>query len=341
MKAAFLRGPSDVRVEDVPIPKIGRGEVLVKMKACGVCGTDVEKTAGYFLTPPVLGHEVVGEVVEVGEGVEGLRVGDRVFTHHHVPCYKCHYCRHGDYTMCEEFPRTNLDPGGFAEYFKVPAANVKRGAVLKIPRGISFQEATLIEPVGCCIRGAKKLSLQPGDDVMIIGAGPAGLIFAKLLKLLGVGRIFVSDLVDFRLAAAEKFGAEAVFNSLREDPVLAVKNLTHGLGVDAVIVATGSIEAIRQGLDSVRKGGTVVLFGAPLKGAVFSYDVSKIFIQEISLIPSYSTTELETNMALRLMETKRLELSGLITHSFKLDQVADALKLAAEGKESLKIIITP
>lgn len=330
-----------MRVEKVPVPKIERGEVLVKMKACGVCGTDVEKTTGRSLTSPVLGHEVAGEVVEVGEGVEELTVGDRVFTHHHVPCYICHYCRHGNYTMCEEFLRTNLDPGGFAEYFKVPAPHVERGAVLKISPNISFQEATLVEPVGCCIRSAKKISLQPGDDVMIVGAGPAGLIFVKLLKLLGVGRIFISDLVDFRLAAAEKFGAEVTLNPLREDPVLAVKTFTHGLGVDAVIVAAGSNEAIKQGLDSVRKGGAVVLFGAPLKGAVFSYDVSKIFIREVSLIPSYSTTELETNMALKLMETKRLELSGLITHSFKLDRVADALRLAAEGKESLKIVVTP
>lgn len=341
MKAAVIRGANDVRVENVPIPKIGRKEILVKMMACGVCGTDIEKIRGEFITPPVLGHEAAGEIFEVGENAADLKVGERVLVHHHVPCYVCHYCRHGSHTMCEEFQRSNIDPCGFAEYFRVPETNVNRGAVLRLPDTISFEEATLVEPTACCIRSMRKYDIQIGDDALVIGAGPTGLTHIQLLKLFGAGRVFSSDVLNFRLEAAKRFGADETINPRQENLAERIRGMTEGRGVDVVVVATGATEAIVQALRSVRRGGTVSLFGAPHRGALLSYDVSDIFIREISIIPSYSTTELETNMALRLLVSKRIDLNGLISHRFRLDRVIDAIRYAAEGKDCLKAVIIP
>jgi len=341
MKAALIRGVNDVRVEDVPIPKIGRKEIIVKMMACGVCGTDIEKMRGELLTPPVLGHEAAGEIFEVGQDVVDLKVGERVLVHHHVPCYICHYCRHGSHTMCEEFQRSNIDPCGFAEYFRVPETNINRGAVLRVPDKISFEEATLVEPTACCIRSIMKWDIQIGDDVLVIGAGPIGLTQIQLLKLFGVSRVFSSDVLDFRLEAAKRIGADETINPRQENLVERIKETTEGRGADVVVVATGTTDAIVQALRSVRRGGTVNLFGAPHRGTSLSYDISEIFIREVSIIPSYSTTELETNMALKLLVSGRIDLRGLISHRFRLEHVVDAIRYAADGKDCLKVIVIP
>ena len=341
MKAAVVRKVNDVRVEDVPIPTIGPKEILVKMLACGVCGTDIKKIQGEFITPPVLGHEAAGEIFEVGEEVTDLKAGERVLVHHHVPCYVCHYCRHGSQTMCEEFQRSNIDPGGFAEYFRVPETNVDRGAVLRVPDSVTFEEAALVEPTACCIRSLMKCDIQIGDDVLVMGAGPVGLTQVQLLKLFGVSRIFSSDILRSRLEAADRFGADETINPRQENLVERIKGMTEGRGVDVVVVATGSTDAIAQSLKSVRKGGTVSLFGAPHRSALLSYDVTEIFIREISIIPSYSATELETNMALKLLVSGRIDLKGLVSHRFRLERTADAIRYAADGKDCLKVIVTP
>ena len=339
MKAAILRGRNDVRLEELPVPKIGHGEILVKMVACGVCGTDIEKLQGHWITPPVLGHEAVGEIVEKGEEVQGLKIGDRVFAHHHVPDYTCHYCRKGDFTMCDSFPQTNLDPCGFAEYFRVPEPNVRLGAVLKLPEEISYEEGVLIEPVACCIRGLMKCRIDPGDSVLVIGAGPIGLMHINLLKVFGAGTIMASDLIDCRLQRALKLGANHIANPQRDDLASYVQEWTGGIGADLVVVAVGSAKAIRQGMDLVRKGGTVCVFGMPSPKDMLTYDASQIFIREISINPSYSTSELETNMALKLILAKRINTNQLITHRFKLEHIEGALECAAQKKESLKVIV--
>jgi L-iditol 2-dehydrogenase len=339
MKAAFAAGSNKVSIEDRPIPTVGPGDVLVKMRACGVCGTDVEKVRGLHITSPMLGHEVVGQVVEVGEEVKSFQVGERVFVHHHVPCYVCHYCRRGDYTMCESFVKTTIEPCGFAEYFKVPRTNVERGAILKLPSGMRDDVATLVEPTACCVRGLSKFRIWPGDDFMVIGCGPIGLTHIRLLTVFGAGRVFGSDIVGFRLKAAKKLGAAAVFDPRSEDVVGLVKQQTDGRGTDGVVVSVGASEAILQAIDLVRKGGTVVLFGAPHKGAMLSYDVSKVFLKEVKIIPSYSTTELETNAALELMVSGRIDLSSLITHRFKLKDTGEAIQCAADAKDSLKVVV--
>jgi L-iditol 2-dehydrogenase len=339
LKAVFIKGLGEIEIKDVPIPKINSKEVLVKMIVCGVCGTDIEKIKGKSATPLKLGHEVAGVIVEVGSAVKNFAVGDRVFVHHHVPCYTCYYCRHGDYTLCDEFPKSNLDPCGMAEYFRVPEDNVEKGAILKLPNEVEFDEAALIEPIGCCIRGLNKAKVNAGDDVLIIGAGPVGLIMISLLKLFGAGNIIVSETSSFRLSIAKSFNVNAAVNPINENLKETVYEVTDGRGVDLAIVAVGNAKVIPQALDLLRKGGKLLLFGSPPPGDLFIYDANKIFLRELKIIPSYSTTEIETNIALKLLKLKKIDVSKLVSHRFKLDEAEKALKLAAESDKALKILI--
>ncbi|MEM3475997.1 MAG: alcohol dehydrogenase catalytic domain-containing protein [Candidatus Bathyarchaeia archaeon] len=339
MKAVFIKGLGEIEVKEIPIPKINSKEILVKMVVCGVCGTDIEKIKGKAATPLKLGHEVAGVIVNVGGKVKKFKVGDRVFVHHHVPCYTCYYCRHGDYTMCDEFPKNNLDPCGMAEYFRVPEENVERGAVLKLPDEVKFDEAALIEPIGCCIRGLNKVGVNLSDDVLIIGAGPVGLIMISLLKNFGVGNIIVSETSPFRLLTAKNFGADFTVNPINEDLKETVYEVTDSRGVDLAIVAVGNAKVISQALDLLRKGGKLLLFGSPPIGDPFIYDANKIFLKELKIIPSYSTTEKETNLALKLLKLKKIDALKLISHRFKLDEAEKALKLATESDKTLKVLI--
>jgi len=339
LKAVFIKGLGEIEIKDVPIPKINSKEVLVKMIVCGVCGTDIEKIKGKSATPLKLGHEVAGVIVEVGSAVKNFAVGDRVSVHHHVPCYTCYYCRHGDYTLCDEFPKSNLDPCGMAEYFRVPEDNVEKGAILKLPNEVEFDEAALIEPIGCCIRGLNKAKVNAGDDVLIIGAGPVGLIMISLLKLFGAGNIIVSETSSFRLSIAKSFNVNAAVNPINENLKETVYEVTDGRGVDLAIVAVGNAKVIPQALDLLRKGGKLLLFGSPPPGDLLIYDANKIFLRELKIIPSYSTTEIETNIALKLLKLKKIDVSKLVSHRFKLDEAEKALKLAAESDKALKILI--
>jgi len=314
LRAALVDAQGGLQLADLEVPRIGEREILVKMRACGVCGTDLEKLHGMRVTPPVLGHEVAGDIELVGSAVEGYSAGDRVVVHHHVSCRTCFYCIHGDETMCADFPRSNLDPCGFAEYFRVPEVNVARGAVFGLPPSISYREATFAEPTGCCIRGLNRLGVQPGDDVLVVGAGPVGLTHIRLLRALGAHLIFATDVVDSRIGWAKRFGADEAFNADEEDSLRAIKGATEGRGVDCAVVASGSVRAIQSSLPFVRKGGKILIFGMPPQGALLSCDASEIFIRQISLIPSYSTTEYEMKTALDMMANGKMHLSEMITH---------------------------
>lgn len=338
MKAAMYYSPDDVRIEEAPKPKIGRDEVLVEMKACGVCGSDL---MGWYLekrAPLVLGHEPAGVIVETGSDVEGFGKGDRVFAHHHVACLTCHYCRRGAYTMCQKFSKTHLDPGGFAEYFRVPADNL-RIDTLKIPESISFEQATLIEPVACGIKAINKCGIHQEDTVAIVGAGPAGVINAALARLLGVSQILVSDVIDFRLKAVRKFGADMAINVQNESFTDAVKSATEGRGADIVIVTAPNTIAYDSALEACRKGGTICVFAPTSPEQTVSISPHKLFFQEIRLVPSYSTSHLETRTALELIRTGKIDAKGLITHRFPLSHTDEAFKTAARNKECLKVVV--
>jgi L-iditol 2-dehydrogenase len=338
MKAAMYYSQRDIRIEEIPTPKIGRDEVLVEMKACGICGSDLMDWYLKNRAPLVLGHEPSGVIVEKGVDVKNFGVGDRVFVHHHVACLKCRYCMHGDYTLCEQFHETNIVPGGFAEYFKVPAPNLNLDT-LKIPDSISFDEATLIEPVGCCLRAIKKCRIQKGDSVAIIGAGTTGIIHTVLAKVFGAGKVIVSDLIDFRLRVAQKFGADIVVNPLNASLNEAVKAETDGRGVDLAIVAAPSLEAYKAGLGICRKGGKLCVFAPTEPGKFLEISPKELFFNELQIIPSYSTSHVETREALELIKSEKIRVRELITHRFPLLDAAKAFKTALEDKESLKIVV--
>jgi len=338
MKAAVYYSLDDVRVEELPKPKIGPDEVLVEMKACGVCGSDLMDWYLKKRAPLVLGHEPAGIVVEVGAKVRKYQLGDRVFVHHHVACLTCHYCIHGDYTLCEKFHQTRIEPGGFAQYFRVPAPNLQVDT-LKIPDELSFEEATLIEPVACCIRALNKCRVQPGDTVAVIGAGPAGIIHTVLSKRMGASRVFVVDFFDYRLSFAEKFGADLAVNPQRESFVDKVKEATDDRGVDLVVVTAPNVQAYSAGMEVCRKGGTICVFAPTSPEKSLAVSPHKLFFNEIKLVPSYSTSHLETRMALELIRSGIINAKKLITHRFHLTRTTEAFKIAAKSKECLKVVI--
>jgi len=331
-------GLNDVRIEDMPTPKIDENEALVKMKACGVCGSDLMDWYLKSRAPLVLGHEPTGIIVEKGSRVKDFDVGDRVFVHHHVACLKCHYCMHGDYTLCNQFHETNIEPGGFSEYFKVPALNLQIDT-LKIPEALSFEEATLIEPIGCCLRALKKCNIKEGDSVAVIGAGATGIIHTALSKIFGAEKTIVCDLIDFRLGMARKFGADVIVNVAKDDLSDVVVAETDGKGVDVAVVTAPSLEAYKTGLKVCRKGGTLCVFAPTKPSEYLQISPKELFFSEVRIIPSYSTSHVETREALELMVSGKINLKGLITHRFRLVDAAKAFKTALESKESLKVIV--
>jgi len=338
MKIAMYHSLDDIRIEDMPKPKIGSDEVLVEMKACGVCGSDLMEWYLRSRAPLVLGHEPAGVITEAGKNVKGFKVGDRVFAHHHVACLKCHYCKKGDYTMCQQFGRSHLEPGGFAEYFKVPAPNLQIDT-LKLPPKLSYEEATLIEPVGCCIRAQNKAGVRKGDSVAIIGAGPSGMIHATLARIAGATSILMTDLVDYRLKMAERFDADLTINPKQENLVERVKKATEGRGADVVIVTAPNVKAVEDGVQIVRRGGKLLLFAPTQPDQYARLSPHRLFFSEISVIPSYSVSHIETRIALQLISSGRIKAKELITHSFPLSRTAEAFQTAAKTKECLKVVV--
>ncbi|MDH5754294.1 MAG: zinc-dependent dehydrogenase [Candidatus Bathyarchaeota archaeon] len=338
MKAAMYYSQKDIRIEEIPIPEIGEDEVLVEMKACGICGSDLMDWYLKSRAPLVLGHEPAGIIIKKGNKVKGFSVGDRVFVHHHVACLTCHYCIHGDYTLCGQFHETNIEPGGFAEYFKVPALNLQIDT-LKIPENVSFEEATFIEPIGCCLRALEKCKVQTGDAVAIIGAGTTGIIHTVLSKIFGAAKTIVSDLIDYRLNVAKKFGADVAVNPENEDLTEVVEAETDGRGVDLAIVTAPNLEAYKTGINVCRKGGKLCVFAPVQPGKYLQLSLKELFFSEIKIIPSYSTSHLETRTALELIKFGRINVKELITHRFRLVDAAKAFKTALENKESLKVMV--
>jgi len=344
MKIGAFYGVKDIKCEEAPKPKIGSGEILIKMRVCGICGSDLRpeyvpsKIKEQGRKPVVIGHEVSGEVVEAGKGVQKFQVGDRVVPHHHVGCLTCWYCSHGAYTLCKDFYPINIEPGGFAEYIRVPAKLVEQDTHL-IPDNVSFEAAAQVEPAACILRGIMKTPLTPGDAVAVLGCGPMGLTHIKLLTILGAGKIIAADLSDFRLEAAKKFGASITVNPRKEDPVEKAREMTDGRGVDIAYTATTSAEANEQAVKMLRPSGTLFLYAGVYEDFKMSlYQMNQI-CREITITSTYSASHLETRMALELMESGRLKLDDLVTHPFKLEDISDAFKVAFERNRSLKTVI--
>ncbi|HJX37508.1 MAG TPA: alcohol dehydrogenase catalytic domain-containing protein [Anaerolineae bacterium] len=340
MRVAKYYSRDDVRLEQMEIPDIGPGEMLVQVKACGLCGSDLMEWYADSKAPAVLGHEPVGFVSRLGSGVSGFTPGDRVFVHHHVPCFVCHHCRRGNYSCCETFKSSGIDPGGFAEYIRVARLNVERD-VLHLPERISFEEASLIEPVACAIRGIKRAGVRPGDTVLIIGLGVSGLLFTQLSGVWGAGLIIASDLVRYRLDKALGLGADVAVDPAREDLRATLSARTHGVGADVVVVTVGSADVMREGLELVAKGGTVLIYAPLPPGDTLDVEVCDLLFSEKTLVSTYSCGPDDTRLALDLILEGRIALGGLVTHRFGLEEVGKAMQLAADAGESLKVVIVP
>jgi L-iditol 2-dehydrogenase len=338
LKTAYVKGPSHVEIRETTRPVLGPGDILVKMQSCGICGSDVEKVFGKYGKPSMrLGHEPAGIIIEVGSAVTAFKVGDRVFTHHHVPCYSCHYCTHGNETMCPKYYETNLSPCGLSEEYVVPQWNVAHGGVLKIPDVLSFDEAAMIEPLACCVRAWSKFSYQKGDTAAIFGAGPTGMMHVMLAKANEFSKVFCIDVNDFRLEFAKKFDVV----SLKSEPHSTQKILTdtQDHGVDVSIVATSNLKAVSDAISVTRKGGVIMLFGVPSKGATMDVDMSVIYSKELTLVSSYAATDQDTKRSLDLISTGKIDVKRLITHRYALVDSQKAFEHAHTGQNAMKIII--
>jgi L-iditol 2-dehydrogenase len=346
MHAVVYRGKQDVRLESVAVPEIGPGEVLIRVHTCGICGTDLKKIAsGSHSAPRIFGHETAGMIVRMGGGVENFKVGDRVMVFHHIPCGACYYCRHKVFAQCPVYKKVGatagFEPsgGGFAEYVRAMDWIVRKG-VVKIPDGVSYEQASFIEPVNTCMKAIETLRLQPGEVVLVIGQGPIGIMLAALAKRAGA-TVVTSDLYPQRLKISERYGLQHNVNASQADPSKVVKDLTDGRGADAVILATAGNSLIRPAIAAARPGGRVMMFAQTQRSEV-AIDPSEVCVDEKTLMGSYSASVDLQDENVRLVFGGDVDFAQLISHRFPLRKAAEALSLAAHpGPDSMKVVIQP
>jgi L-iditol 2-dehydrogenase len=350
MRAVVYRGVNDMRVETVPVPKIGPGELLIKVATCGICGTDLKKIhTGSHSAPRIFGHEMSGTIVEAGEGVTRYAVGERVVVHHHVPCGQCYYCRKQTPTQCPLYKTVGVTAGfepsggGFAEYIRVMNWIVDGRGVVKIPDGVPFEQAAFVEPLNTVLKGVKLLNLAADDTVLVIGQGPIGLMHAALARRTGA-RVLTSDLYPERHAIAAKFGLNDPIDAGRENVVEKVFKVTDGRGADAVVVAVGGNALIKTAMDAVRPGGRVMLFAQTQHGET-TIDPGAVCMDEKTLMGSYSSSfEILDEVTDLVFGGYRngFDLTQLISHRFPLEQAVEAIEVASHPKaDSMKIMLEP
>lgn len=358
MRVAIYYNNKDVRIEERPVPKINDDELLVKVMASGVCGTDVMEWYRIKKAPLVLGHEMSGIVAEAGKNVKNFKIGERVFVSHHVPCMKCHYCLNNYHTSCETLHKTNFDPGGFSEFLRVPKINVEIGT-FKLPENVSFEEGTFIEPIGTVIRAQRLAGLKENQTLLVIGSGISGLMHVKVAKSKSVRRIIAVDINEFRLDAAKKFGANFVFNS-NEDIIETsinrkaifdggqkstifdnIKKINDGRLADVVIVCTGALSAANTALRCADKGGTILFFAVPRPDEKLDIPINDFWRNEIKLMTSYAAAPNDLEDSIDLIKNKKINVNDMITHKLKFEEIQRGFNLVAGAKDSIKVIVEP
>ena len=340
MQVAMYYSNRDIRIENMPVPRIGPGELLIRVEASGICGSDVMEWYRIHKVPLVLGHEIAGVIEHVGEGVEHYRVGDRVSVAHHVPCNTCHYCMSGRHTVCDTLRGTNFDPGGFAQYLRLPSINVDRG-VYTLPDEVSFEEGTFTEPLACVLRAQRRMQIEPGQSVLIIGCGISGLLHLELARARGAGRLMVTDLSQYRLDMAKQFGAECTIHAEADVPS-QVREGNDGRLADRVIVCTGAEKAIYQALDSIDRGGIVLFFAPTDPGVTIPINIGNLFFKnDVTLATSYAGSPMDYASALKLIRAGRVRVSDMITHRLGLVETQLGFQLVARAQDSMKVIIEP
>lgn len=342
MRVAKLYRYGDIRIEDVPVPRIGPHDALMKTRACGICSGDVMPWYIEKKAPLVIGHEPVGEIVELGSSLINhhpfFSLGDRVFVHHHAPCMDCRYCKGGDFVQCETWRQTKIVPGGIAEYVLIPETNLINDTLL-LPRDMSDEDGALIEPAACVVKSLRRSAMRKGDTVLIIGLGVMGQMHALLAGEFGAGRIIGADLVSYRLDKAREFGADHVVDVSREDLIERTEVITEGHMADIVIVGPNSVQAMEQAFEAVSRGGTVVLFTPAKPGEVLNIDPNDLYFKDISIVTTYSCGPDDTRQALRFIERGIVTAQKLVTHRFPIDEAEKAFRITAEAKDSLKCLI--
>ncbi len=346
MRAGVYRGKGIVRVEEVPVPDVGAGEVLIKIAACGVCGTDIKKIFHAYVEPPqILGHEIAGTVVAVGRGVTKWKLGDRVMSFHHIPCGACFFCRERSFSQCKQYKTTGLtagftpNGGGFAEYAKAMPWVAERG-IVALPDRVTFEEATFIEPVNTIVKAVEKARVSPGENVLVIGCGPVGLLLLMVSNLYGPA-LYTSDPMAERRAKSLQLGAKESFDPGSGKLVEEIRARTEARGADAVLVAVAHPAVVAEALAAARPGGRVLLFAANDPVTKIEFPASAVGVDEKEILGSYSAAVDIQERAAQLVLGRKLPVMELVTHRFPLDRIQEALELAAHPTvESLKILIT-
>jgi len=339
MRVAMYYSNRDVRLEEMAVPVIGADELLVKVWASGICGSDVLEWYRLPKAPLVLGHEIAGEIVQVGAAVKEWNQGDRVFVSHHVPCNMCRYCVEGHHSACDTLASTNFDPGGFAEYLRVPAINVRNG-VYALPKTMSYEQAVFIEPLACVYRGQLHAGWRPGRRVLVIGCGIAGLLHIRLARVAGASRIIAVDIDAGRLEAAKQAGADAVLLS-DADLVERVKAANDGRFAELVIVASGAVPAVNHGFRAVDRGGTILFFAPTDPGAGVDIPFNELWRQEVTMTTSYAGSPRDIRAAMELIDSGALRVEDMITHRLPLDRTGEGFSLVAQASECIKVVIEP
>ena len=337
--AAYYYNNHDVRVEEIPVPVIGEEEALLKVMASGICGSDVIEWYRVPRAPLVLGHEATGVVEKVGSKVAKIKVRDRVFVSHHVPCFQCRYCQRGSHTACHTLHTTNYYPGGFSQYIRIPKINVDYG-IYRLPDDMSFEEGTFIEPLACVCRGQRLAGLQKEDSVLVIGGGIAGILHIQLAKFKGVKKIVVCDIIPYRLELATKFGANDTINA-KENVLFKLKAANNGRLADQVIVCTGAASAATSALECVDNGGTILFFAVPDPSVKLPVPINQFWRNEIKIQTSYGAAPNDLEDSLKVLATKKLDIKDMITHRLPLTEVQEGFRLMAEAGQSLKVILEP
>ena len=339
MKVAMYYNNKDVRIEQQQIPEISDDEILVKVMASGICGSDVMEWYRIKKAPLVLGHEIAGIVEKTGKNVNKFKPKDRVFVTHHVPCNTCRYCLQGEHTICETLHSTKFYPGGFAEYLRTPAINVDRGTFL-LPDNVSFDEGTFVEPLACVVRGFHKADFKPAKSVLVLGSGIAGLLHIKLAKAYGATKVFATDLSEYRLQLAKKSGADNVFHAT-EDIEKNVRKHNDGRLADIVVLTAGVPVAVKQAFSCVEDGGTVLLFAPTTPGEKIPLDFFELWNKQIHVTSTYAGAGRDIMESIDLLSSKTITVTDLISHKLPLTEAKKGFSLVAEADESMKVILLP
>ncbi|MCK5038363.1 MAG: zinc-dependent dehydrogenase [Thermoplasmata archaeon] len=339
MRVAVYYSNSDVRVEEIQKPEIGPKEIMVKVMASGICGSDVMEWYRVKTAPRVLGHEIAGKVVEVGSEVTKFKIRDRVFVSHHVPCDSCSHCLLGNHTVCEQLRSTNFDPGGFSEYVRVPEVNLNNGVFI-LPDNMSYPVGTFIEPLACVVRGQRQANMREGQTVLVIGSGISGLLHIKLALAKGAKRVIATDVLESRLEMARQMGAEVALDA-RGDIPKSVRSWNRGELADLVIICAGSLSAIKQGLASVNSGGTILLFAPSQPGKEISIEPWEFWKNGKSLVTTYAAAPEDILEAIDLLDNNIVQVRDMITHKLPLRDAQRGFQLMSEANDSMKIIIEP